>query len=104
MNDDRLFLITGATGNTGQLTAHLRPTFFAEWISSSWGRQGDGGVLRLPFGDGRHAPVAAADQAYVIAAILENPRPHDRQVYPLYGPVEMDYYGIAAAVSRALGI
>jgi uncharacterized protein YbjT (DUF2867 family) len=89
---------------TAMLTAHLRPTFFAEWISSSWGRQGDAGVLRLPFGDGRHAPVAAADQAYVIAAILENPRPHDRQVYPLYGPVEMDYYGIAAAVSRALGI
>jgi len=30
--------------------------------------------------------------------------PHDRQAYPLYGPVEKDYYGIAAAVSRALGI
>jgi uncharacterized protein YbjT (DUF2867 family) len=26
------------------------------------------------------------------------------QGYPLYGPTEMDYYGIAAAVSRALGI
>jgi NAD(P)H dehydrogenase (quinone) len=89
---------------TSMLTAHLRPTFFAEWISSWWGRQGDEGVLRLPFGNGRHAPVAAVDQAYVIAAILENPESHDRQAYPLYGPVEMDYYGIAAAVSRALGI
>ena len=62
------------------------------------------GVLRLPFGTGGHAPVAGVDQSYVIAAILENPEPHDRQAYPLYGPVEMDHYGIADAVSRALGI
>jgi uncharacterized protein YbjT (DUF2867 family) len=89
---------------TAMLTAHLRPTFFAEWISWWWGRQGDEGVLRLPFGNGRHAPVAGVDQAYVIAAILERPEPHDRQAYPLHGPVEMDYYGIAKAVSRALGI
>jgi NAD(P)H dehydrogenase (quinone) len=89
---------------TAMLTAYVRPTFFAEWISWSWGRRGAEGVLRLPFGNGRHAPVAAVDQAYVIAAILEHPEPHDRQAYPLYGPVEMDHYGIAAAVSRALGI
>jgi len=89
---------------TAMLTAHLRPTFFAEWISTWWGREGEGGVLRLPFGNGRHAPVAAADQAHVIAAILQNPEPHDRQAYPLHGPAEMDHYGIAAAVSRALGI
>jgi len=89
---------------TAMLTAHLRPTFFAEWITGWWGRQGEEGVLRLPFGNGRHAPVAGIDQAYVIAAILQNPEPHDRQAYPLHGPVEMDYHGIAAAVSRALGI
>jgi NAD(P)H dehydrogenase (quinone) len=89
---------------TAILTTHLRPTFFAEWISWWWGRKGEAGVLRLPFGNGRHAPVAGVDQAYVIAAILENPEPHDRQAYPLYGPVEMDYYGVATAVSRALGI
>jgi len=89
---------------TAMLTARLRPTFFAEWISSWWGRQGDQGVLRLPFGNGRHAPVAGVDQAYVIAAILDNPQPHDRQAYPLYGPVEMDHHQIAQAVSRALGI
>lgn len=89
---------------TAMLTAHVRPTFFAEWISRWWGRQGDEGVLRLPFGNGRHAPVAGVDQAHVIAAILANPEPHDRQAYPLHGPVEMDYHQIAAAVSRALGI
>jgi NAD(P)H dehydrogenase (quinone) len=85
------------------LTAHLRPTFFAEWIILCWGLQSGRGVLRLPLGTGHHAPVTGLDQSYVIAAILEHPEPHDRQAYPLYGPVEMDHYGIAEAVSRALG-
>ena len=61
-------------------------------------------MLRLPFGTGRHGPVAGVDQSYVIAAILDNPEPRDRQAHPLHGPAEMDHYGIAAAVSRALGI
>ena len=86
------------------LTAHLKPTFFADSLTLFWGLHGDHGVLRLPYRTGRHAPVAAVDQSYVIAAILEHPEPHDRQAYPLYGPVEMDYDGIAEAVSRALGI
>ena len=61
------------------LTAHLKPTFFAEWIIEAWGLQGDHGVLRLPFGTAPHAPAAGVDQSYVIAAILEHPEPHDRQ-------------------------
>jgi uncharacterized protein YbjT (DUF2867 family) len=89
---------------TAVLTAHLRPTFFAEWITWWWSLRDGEGALRLPFGTGRHAPVAGVDQSYVIAAILENPEPHDRQVYPLHGPVEMDHDGLAAACSRALGI
>ncbi|MCW8102562.1 NmrA family NAD(P)-binding protein [Streptomyces tauricus] len=89
---------------TSLLTTHLRPTLFAEWISWWWGRQDNEGVLRLPFGTGRHAPVAGVDQAHVIAAVLENPAPHDRQAYPLHGPVEMDHHEIAGAMSRALGI
>ncbi|UPZ26638.1 NAD(P)H-binding protein [Streptomyces sp. LRE541] len=89
---------------TSMLTTHLRPTLFAEWISWWWGRQDNEGVLRLPFGTGRHAPVAGVDQAHVIAAVLGNPAPHDRQAYPLHGPVEMDHHEIAASMSRALGI
>ncbi|MCX4409436.1 NAD(P)H-binding protein [Streptomyces sp. NPDC059837] len=89
---------------TSLLTTHLRPTFFAEWLIWWWGLEDDKGVLRLPLGEGRHAPVAGIDQAYVIAAVLENPEPHDRQAYPLYGPVEMDHHGIAEAISKALGI
>jgi uncharacterized protein YbjT (DUF2867 family) len=84
-------------------TAHLRPTFFAEWLAWQWSRDEDGGVFRLPFADGRHAPIAAVDQARVIAAILRNPAPHDRQIYPLYGPTELDFDGIAAKVAAVLG-
>ena len=83
-------------------TSHLRPTFFAEWLAWQWSRD-DGGVFRLPFADGRHAPIAAVDQARVIATILRNPTPHDRQIYPLYGPPELDYDGIAAKVAAVLG-
>jgi NAD(P)H dehydrogenase (quinone) len=83
---------------------HLRPVFFAEWLRWFWIRRGDEGLLQLPFGDGRHAPVAAEDQAHVIAAILENPEPHDRQAYPLHGPVEMNHHEISETMSRVLGI
>lgn len=85
---------------TTMRTTHLRPTFFAEWLSWFWTRRGDEGLLKLPFGNGRHAPIAAEDQAHVIAAILENPDPHDRQIYPLHGPIEMNHYEIADAMSR----
>ena len=70
----------------------------------TWNRRGDEGVLQPPFGDGRHAPIASEDQAYVIAAILEEPEPHDRQTYPLHGPIEMTHEEIADAMSRSLGI
>ncbi|WP_201359238.1 NAD(P)H-binding protein [Mycobacterium paraintracellulare] len=90
---------------TALITTHLRPTFFMEWIAWHWRRTGDGGAeLRLPFADGRHAPIAAADQARVIAAILTNPAPHDRQIYPLYGAEEVNHHDIAAKLAAALGI
>ena len=86
------------------VTTHLRPTFFIEWLNQFWVRDGDQGIYRLPMADVRHAPIAAVDQANVIAAILQNPDPHDRQVYPLFGAEELDWYGIAAKVGDTLGI
>jgi NAD(P)H dehydrogenase (quinone) len=79
---------------------HLRPTFFAEWLVTWYEPDG---TLPLPFGDGRHAPIAAEDQARVITAILEDPGPHAGQVYPLFGPREMNHYEIAEDMSKALG-
>lgn len=89
---------------TPLLTAHIRPTFFAEWLDWYWATDGSEGVIRLPMGDGRHAPIAGEDQGYVIAALLADPQPHDRKIYPLVGPVEMNQDGIADAISEALGI
>jgi uncharacterized protein YbjT (DUF2867 family) len=86
------------------ITTHLRPTFFAEWLRWAWLRNDDEGVLQLPFGAGRHAPIAGSDQAKVIAAILQNPAPHDRQIYPLYGAQELDHDGIADQISSEVGI
>jgi NAD(P)H dehydrogenase (quinone) len=90
---------------TALVTTHLRPTFFMEWLNSFWVRSGDNeGSYRLPLADVRHAPIAAADQAKVIAAILQNPDPHDRQIYPLFGAEELDWYAIATKIQDTLGI
>jgi NAD(P)H dehydrogenase (quinone) len=83
---------------------HLRPTYFAEWFTVFCAKEiRDEGVMRLPFGDGRHAPITADDQGRVIAAILESPAEHAGQVYPLFGAVEMNHYQIAEAISEVLG-
>ena len=83
---------------SGVPVAHLRPTYPRV-------RQGiaQEGLISLPFGNGRHAPIAAEDQARVIAAILADPAPHSGKTYKLFGPVEMDQYGVAKAVGDALG-
>jgi NAD(P)H dehydrogenase (quinone) len=90
---------------SGTPVTHLRPTFFAQWLTypGQVANIKTDGVLRLPFGDGRHAPIAAEDQGRVIAAVLRNPAPHAGKIYPLYGPVEMNHYEIAFEMSKALG-
>jgi NAD(P)H dehydrogenase (quinone) len=61
------------------------------------------GQIDLPFGHGRHVPVAAEDQVRVIVAILANPVSHSGSTYRLCGPVEMDEHGVAKAVGEAHG-
>lgn len=87
---------------SGVAVAHIRPTYFAEWLLylAPMIRQG---IICAPFTTGRHAPIAAEDQGRVIAGILENPQSHEGKIYPLYGAVELTYEEIAAAVGRALG-
>src|SRR5258707_763541 len=84
-------------------TVHLRPTFFAEWLLSlaPMIRQGR---MAVPLGStGRHAPVAAEDQARLIVGILQNPGPHMGKTYPLFGPVELTQPEIAAVVGKGFG-
>jgi uncharacterized protein YbjT (DUF2867 family) len=57
----------------------------------------------VPFGTGKHAPIAAEDQGRVIAGLLEDPAAHKGQAYPLFGPVEYTYEETAQILSRVLG-
>jgi NAD(P)H dehydrogenase (quinone) len=90
---------------SGVPVTHLRPTFFAQWLTYPRMRNAiaQNGVISLPFGNGRHAPIAAEDQARVIAAILTDPAPHSGKTYELFGPVEMDQHEVAKALSETLG-
>jgi NAD(P)H dehydrogenase (quinone) len=89
---------------SGIPTTHLRPTFFADWLTyphfakEIWAKK----RIEFPFGTGRHAPISTDDQGRVIAHILAKPTVHAGKVYRLYGPVEMSYYEIAAEMSKAL--
>src|SRR5882762_4019602 len=86
---------------SGLTVVHLRPTYFAEWLLVL-APMIRAGLPHVPFGTGRHAPIAAEDQARVIARILENPTAHRRHVYPLFGPVEFTYAEIAEVLTRVL--
>jgi NAD(P)H dehydrogenase (quinone) len=87
---------------SGVAVTHLRPTYFAEWLLYL-APMIRAGVLHVPFGTGRHAPIAAEDQARVIVGILENPAPHRGKIYPLFGPVEYTYQEIAGVLTQVLG-
>jgi len=88
---------------SGVPAVHLRPTLFAEWLLYLAPMIREGRML-APFNTtGRHAPVAAEDQARLIVAILEHPTPHVGRTYPLFGPVELTHPEIAAIISRVIG-
>ena len=87
---------------SGLNVAHIRPTYFAEWLIYV-APMIRAGLLHVPFGTGKHAPITAEDQGRVIAGILEDPAPHKGAVYPLYGPVEYTYEETAVVLSRVLG-
>ena len=87
---------------SGVPTIHLRPTLFAEW-ALYWVAQIKTGTLSLPFGTGKHAPIAAEDQGRVIAKTLLSPVEHIGKVYPLYGPKEYTFAEIAEEIGKAIG-
>jgi NAD(P)H dehydrogenase (quinone) len=62
------------------------------------------GRILAPFNTtGRHAPVAAEDQARLIVGILQHPSAHVGKTYPLFGPAELTHPEIAAIVSHVIG-
>jgi len=87
---------------SGVTVAHIRPTYFAEWLLYL-APMIKAGLLHVPFGTGKHAPIAAEDQARVIVGILNDPATHNGKVYPLFGPVAFTYRETAQVLSRVLG-
>src|SRR5260370_5263003 len=85
---------------SGVPTVHLRPTFFAAWLLNL-APMIPQVRMPVPLGStGRHAPVAAEDQARLIVSILQDPGPHIGKTYPLFGPVELTQPEIAAIAAK----
>jgi uncharacterized protein YbjT (DUF2867 family) len=84
---------------------HLRPTFFANWLTYPHFAQyvSRDKVIAFPFERARHAPIAAEDLGRFIAALLADPAPHAGKIYPLRGPIEMNHDEIANAIGEVLG-
>jgi NAD(P)H dehydrogenase (quinone) len=87
---------------SGLTVAHIRPTYFAEWLLYL-APMIKAGLLHVPFGTGKHAPIAAEDMGRVIVGILEDPGSHKGKIYPLFGPVEYTYRETAEILGRVLG-
>jgi len=81
----------------------VRPTMFLDDFTTLAGTSvRDRGRIELPFGSGKTNPVAAADVARVVAAVLADPGPHLGRVYELTGPRPQDLPGVAREFSDAL--
>ena len=81
----------------------IRPTMFLEsflQLAAPSVRNRD--RIEVPFGSGKTSPVAAADVARVVAAVLADPGPHLGQIYELTGPRSQDMHGVAREFSYAL--
>jgi uncharacterized protein YbjT (DUF2867 family) len=82
---------------------HIRPTFFAEMLpilgAATMVTQGK---LYLPYGDERHAPVAASDIARVVVGLLTDPEPHVGERYVLTGPKNLTVAEMASVLSEEL--
>jgi uncharacterized protein YbjT (DUF2867 family) len=93
-----------ALGWSGLPVVTVRPTVFLEgfFLPLTGPSVRDRGRIELPFGGGKTSPVASADVARAVAAILADPGPHLGRVYELTGPRSQDMDGVAREYSEAL--
>ena len=83
---------------------HIRPGFFAEMLYILGGKTiAEEGKLYLPYGQERHAPVAAADIARVAVGILTDPTLHVGERYVVTGPRNMTIAEMTNVLSQELG-
>src|SRR5947209_19172995 len=81
----------------------VRPTIFLDTFLTLAGTSvRERGRIELPFGRGKTNPVAAADVARVVAAVVADPGPHLGRTYELTGPRSQDMHGVAREFSDAL--
>lgn len=81
---------------------HLRPPFFLENLAISAATIATEGKLYLPYGQGRHAPIAGEDIARVAVGILTNPSKHGGKTYVPTGPAPLSMAEQASVLSRVL--
>jgi uncharacterized protein YbjT (DUF2867 family) len=81
----------------------IRPTMFLEsFLQLAAPSVRNRGRIELPFGRGKTSPVAAADVAHVVAAVLAEAERHLGLIYELTGPRSQDMDGVAREFSDAL--
>ncbi len=90
---------------SGLPVVHVRPTvfmegFFQQMCAPLLQRSN---VISLPMGDGKTSPIAGADVARALAAILDDPAPHIGRIYNLAGPQSESWSFYAGEFSEALG-
>jgi NAD(P)H dehydrogenase (quinone) len=90
-------------GWSGLAVTHLRPVFFAETLLL-YSQGVKKGRVQLPYGEGKHAPIATEDIARLIVSILENPLAHKGQTYLLSGPQEYTYAEAFALIAEITGL
>jgi NAD(P)H dehydrogenase (quinone) len=83
---------------------HMRPPFFLEnlifFAAPSIRTEGK---IYLPYGEGRHGPVAGEDLARVAVSILIDPAAHRGETYVPTGPISLSLPEMAGVFTRVLG-
>jgi uncharacterized protein YbjT (DUF2867 family) len=83
---------------------HLRPPFFLEnLLSFTTSSIRSEGKIYLPYGHGRHAPVAGEDLGRVAVGILTDPVAHLGKTYVPTGPVSLSMAEMATVFTGVLG-
>ena len=83
---------------------HLRPPFFLENLFNvAAPTVRTEGKIYLPYGQGRHAPIAGEDIARVAVGILTDPEAYRGKTYVPTGPASLSMTEQASVFSRVLG-
>jgi uncharacterized protein YbjT (DUF2867 family) len=100
------FLAEHVINWSGVPAVHIRPTVLLEnplFAMLAARSIREAGQLVLPFGNGRTSPVASADVADVVTAVLTEPRNHVGKIYELTGPATLNVEELAEQYEQALG-